>query len=93
MLPAPLPRPSVLSEDPLLLLTRAACSLCEEFERELARLAARLPLPAIRTLDVDADPELARRYGLDVPVLLWGSVKVCQHRLDPAELTRLLRPR
>jgi hypothetical protein len=42
---------------------------------------------------VDSDPELARRHGLDVPVLLWGGVKVCQHRLDPAELRRLLRRR
>jgi hypothetical protein len=45
------------------------------------------------TIDVDSDPELARRYGLDIPVLLWGEAKVCQHRLDRAELERLLRPR
>jgi hypothetical protein len=42
---------------------------------------------------VDSDPELARRYGLDIPVLLWGGVKVCQHRLDREELIRLLRQR
>jgi len=44
-------------------------------------------------MDVDSDPELARRYGLDIPVLLLDGVRVCQHRLDASELLRLLRPR
>jgi hypothetical protein len=52
-----------------------------------------MTLPPVRKVDVDSDPELARRYGLDIPVLLWGGAKVCQHRLDRAELVRLLRPR
>ena len=30
---------------------------------------------------------------LGAPVLLLDDVKVCQHRLDPQELVRLLRPR
>jgi hypothetical protein len=44
-------------------------------------------------VDVDSDPLLARRYGLDIPVLLLDGEKVCQHRLDPDELLRFLRPR
>jgi len=40
---------------------------------------------------VDADPELQRRYGLKVPVLLWGTSPVCHYRLDEPELLRLLR--
>lgn len=77
----------------LLLLTRPDCGLCEEFEAALRQLSAELPLPPLRTLDVDSDPRLARRHGLDIPVLLWGGVKICQHRLDPAEMVRLFRPR
>jgi hypothetical protein len=67
--------------------------LCEEFEAQLLAMAREQPLPLVRKLDVDTDPELVRRYGLDVPVLLWGGVKVCEHRLDRAELARLLRRR
>jgi hypothetical protein len=75
------------------LLTRPGCELCEEFERELQALGPELPLPPVQRIDVDSDPALARRYGFDIPVLLWGDLKVCQHRLDRAELIRLLRPR
>jgi hypothetical protein len=42
---------------------------------------------------VDSDPGLLRRYGMDIPVLLWDNVKVCAHRLDAQELRRLFRQR
>jgi hypothetical protein len=58
---------------------------------ELAVLARSLALPTVDVLDVDADPQLLRRYGLDVPVLLLDGSLVCRHRLDVPELKRLLR--
>jgi len=42
-------------------------------------------------VDVDSDAELARRHGLNIPVLLLDGTVVCRHRLDTDELTRLLR--
>jgi hypothetical protein len=42
-------------------------------------------------VDVDGDPELVRRYGLSVPVLLLDGTVVCKHHLDAEELIRLLR--
>ena len=77
----------------LTVLSREGCELCEQLLADLADLAATLPLPAITVQDVDDDAQLARRYGLDIPVLLLDGVKVCQHRLDAAELRRLLRHR
>jgi hypothetical protein len=77
----------------LTLLSRPDCPLCEEFATELALLGRELPLPDLTRLNVDSDPELARRYGFDIPVLLLDGVKVCQHHLDGDELRRLLRPR
>jgi hypothetical protein len=77
----------------LRLLSRPDCGLCDEFRSELAQLAKAAQLPPLETVDVDSDPELARRHGLDIPVLLLDDVRVCQHRLDAAELLRLLRPR
>ena len=58
---------------------------------ELQDLATRMPLPPVEIADVDADPLLLRRYGLEVPVLLLDGTVVCKHRLDAGELQRLLR--
>ncbi len=77
----------------LTLLTRAECGLCEDMLKELQALHARHELPAIRLLDVDSDPQLQRRYGLKIPVLLLDQVPVCSARLDPTELLRALRGR
>ena len=77
----------------LTLLTRAECGLCEDMLKELQALHARHELPAIRLLDVDSDPQLQRRYGLKIPVLLLDQVPVCSARLDQAELLRALRDR
>ena len=73
---------------------RAAARL-RVVRRDAARsstvLGARVALPPIEVVDVDADPQLRRRHGLEVPVLLLDGTVVCRQRLDRAELTRLLR--
>jgi Glutaredoxin-like domain (DUF836) len=58
---------------------------------ELTALGRSLPLPPLEVLDVDSDPQLRRRHGLEVPVLLLDGTVVCRHRLDRDELMRLLR--
>ena len=58
---------------------------------ELRALALTTTLPPIEVVDVDSDPVLQRRHGLDVPVLLLDGSVVCRHRLDIPELKRLLR--
>ena len=60
---------------------------------DLQVLGRTLSLPPIDVVDVVSAPELTRRYGLNVPVLLLDGALVCRHRLDAAELARLLRPR
>ena len=75
----------------LTLVHRHDCELCEEMLAELARLGRECPLPPIEVVDVDSDPQLLRRHGLEVPVLLLDGSVVCRHRLDRAELERLLR--
>ena len=74
----------------LTVVQRHDCELCEEMLRELALLGSQRALPPIEVLDVDADPVLKRRHGFDVPVLLLDGSVVCRHRLDRAELERLL---
>jgi predicted thioredoxin/glutaredoxin len=75
----------------LTVVHRHDCELCDEMLSELHALARTTTLPPIEVVDVDSDPVLQRRHGLDVPVLLLDGSVVCRHRLDPAELKRLLR--
>ena len=50
----------------LLLYTRRGCCLCEGLAEKLLALQ---PQPRLRLIDVDDDPALQRRFGLEVPVL------------------------
>ena len=75
----------------LTVVHRHECDLCDEMVAELKQLATRMSLPPLDIVDVDADPVLQRRHGLDVPVLLLDGTVVCRHRLDVPELQRLLR--
>ncbi len=52
----------------LLLYTRRDCHLCEEAYAMLVAVAEKLGL-ALQTVDVDADPALAARYGETIPVV------------------------
>ena len=74
----------------LLLLTRVECELCEQMLSALESLGRRVPLPPVRLVDVDADPQLRRRYGLKIPVLLLDGSPVCSGRLDEGELLAAL---
>ena len=52
----------------LTLMSRPGCHLCEEMRREVDALLAGEP-HEWDVVDVDSDPELARRYGDSIPVL------------------------
>ncbi len=51
---------------PLILYSRAHCCLCQGLAE---RLGALRPAPELTVVDVDGDPRLQARYGLEVPVL------------------------
>lgn len=76
-----------------ILLGREECGLCEEMAADLAALSEELTLPTIERVDVDTDPQWQRRYGLKIPVLLWGDEPIATTHLDPDEIRRLLRKR
>jgi hypothetical protein len=50
----------------LLLYTRQGCCLCEGLTEKLQALQ---PPPRLRLIDVDSDPALQGRFGLEVPLL------------------------
>ena len=74
----------------LVVLSREGCGLCEDMLRELAELERAQSIPPVSIVDVDSDPELARQFGLKVPVLLLDGSVICHYTLNSNELLRLV---
>jgi hypothetical protein len=79
-----------MSEPVLTLVSRRDCLLCDEMLEALQAFGASVPLPPLTRLDVDSDPQLQSRYGLQVPVLLLNGELVCRFRFDGPALQRRL---
>ena len=73
----------------LILYTRNDCELCHEME---AVIAAEVPKfgARIERIEIDGDPELEARFGIEVPVLFVNDRKAFKYRCTPAELRQRL---
>lgn len=72
---------------PVYLYGRAGCHLCAEMRDALAAW----PALAVVEADVDDDPELVRRYGARVPVLVApDGNEICHYFLDVEALKQHL---
>jgi glutaredoxin len=70
--------------------TRSGCCLCDR-AIDLIRSHQEHHGFTIELVDVDADPELAQRYGCCVPVVAVGGKVRFRGIINPALLERLLR--
>jgi thioredoxin reductase (NADPH) len=73
----------------LVVLSREGCHLCHEMLVALAGLERDGSIPEVKVVDVDSDAELARQFGLKVPVLLLDGSVICHYTLNSKELLRL----
>lgn len=71
-------------------LSRAECSLCDQLLSELAEELGPAEAARVSVVDVDGDPELVRKYGHRVPVLLADGDFVCNYRLDRARVRQIV---
>lgn len=65
----------------LVLYRRAGCALCDEARDAITltladRGARGLPVPSLVELDIEADPELHRRYLERIPVVELGTARI-----------------
>ncbi|MEW6272665.1 MAG: glutaredoxin family protein [Thermodesulfobacteriota bacterium] len=74
----------------VVLYSREECCLCDDALREIEAARATVPF-RLRVVDVDGDPELARRYGHEVPVVEIDGRKAFKYRVTSRELLRRLR--
>ncbi len=68
------------------LYTRDGCCLCDE-----ARTVLEGHGFLVEAVDIDPDPDLVRRYGASVPVVVIDGKERFRGRVDSALLKRLLR--
>jgi glutaredoxin len=74
----------------LIMYTRSGCHLCEGAWIELLEAQKRHGF-ALSAVDVDNDPELAARFGEDVPVITVNDKVHFRGGLNRALLIRLIR--
>jgi glutaredoxin len=66
--------------------TRVGCHLCEEAERVVRAEQAAAGFE-LELVDIDHDPELARRYGVRVPVVALDGEELFEYEV-PVDLLR-----
>ncbi|MDH5766323.1 MAG: glutaredoxin family protein [Gammaproteobacteria bacterium] len=68
---------------------RQGCHLCEDLLWQLEQIRGTCAFE-IRPIDVDSDSRLIAQYGTEVPVVMYGDVKVCHYFLDKAAIEQIL---
>jgi glutaredoxin len=71
------------------LYTRPGCHLCQDAKALLQPLLSEFDA-TLREVNIEEDPELQQRYGLDIPVIFLGSRKAAKHRVDTRQFRRQL---
>jgi glutaredoxin len=72
--------------------TKPGCHLCEEARAEIAKSGC-AGLYAYEEVEILSDPELKRRYGYDIPVVVIDGTHAFKHRLTADEFRRAIRSR
>ena len=73
----------------VVLYSKPGCHLCDEMKALLERVSRRTTL-TVEEVDISADAELERVYGMEIPVLMIAGRKAAKHRITEAELLRKL---
>lgn len=72
------------------LYTRVGCHLCDVAKEALERVRTEEPFE-LTTIDVDTDPNLVEKYGMEVPVVVVEGRKAAKFRVDEGALLKHLR--
>jgi glutaredoxin len=72
------------------LYTRPGCHLCDEAKQAILAAGCRDQY-TLREINIDLDPDLTRRYGWDIPVVLINGIETFKHRLTSSDFRRELK--
>jgi len=74
-----------------IIYSRQGCHLCDVMKNELKSMELAQMGP-ITMVDIDKDPELAKRFNDLVPVLFVNDMEICHYKLNKKRLLRVLGP-
>jgi hypothetical protein len=74
----------------LTLYSKPDCPLCDEMEEELSNASRGLPVKVTK-VDITGDPELEKKYGLEIPLLTHDGERLARHRADERTLAAKIR--
>lgn len=73
----------------ILVYDRQGCHLCEQVVASLFLLQQELGYE-IKRIDIDKDPELVKKYDVDVPVVMYRDEVIFYHFFDETSLRQSL---
>ena len=76
----------------VVIYSRPGCHLCDEMKALVRRTSRSIPL-ALEEIDISTDPDLEKRYRLEIPVLMIDGKKIAKYRIGEEELKRALMSR
>lgn len=76
----------------LTLYSKPGCHLCDEMKQVIDRVATRVAVD-LEVVDISGDPDLASRYGLEIPVLRIDGIRAAKYRVSEQELEEKLARR
>ena len=77
------------SKPHVIFYTKPGCHLCEEAKNEIERSGLHGQY-TFEEVNILTDPELQRRYGVDIPIIRINGTNVFKHRLTAEEFRRVI---
>ena len=74
----------------VVLYTKPGCHLCDDAKREIERAGAR-DAYTFEEVNILSDPDLQRRYGTEIPVVLIDGTHAFKYALTAEDFRRALR--
>jgi glutaredoxin len=74
----------------VILYTKPGCHLCDEAKREIERAGGR-DAYTFEEVNILSDPDLRRRYGTEIPVILINGTHAFKYALTADDFRRALR--
>jgi glutaredoxin len=71
----------------VIIYSRPGCHLCEEAKASM-KAANCADAYVLEEVNIETDPELLKRYQVDIPVITFNGVEAFRHRVDSDEFHR-----